>query len=356
MSSASFDQRPLPKSFILELTQRCNNACQHCYTAWGAPALAYRQRSRGELPTAAMKEIISKLHEEASPQVIGISGGEPLMREDLPELLAFIRQRGIAPYLITNGTLLTPEIAKAIKENKSSCEITLLSIRPEIHDALAGRRGARDEAIHGIANLVVAGAQPVAVFVATRLNYMDLYRTAELAITLGAAAVSYNRLNLGAYNLPMADRLLPTPEMIRENLDMLDALAEKYGVPVTIGVVIEPCVVDCRKYERLQFGFCPLGGEGSYFTIDPQGYIRICNHSPTILGNIRTDHFPDIYYHHPYMQAFRETWPEECQDCPPDLKTLCSGGCKAAAEQCRGGLQHVDPFVSLSLGQRVEAQ
>jgi radical SAM protein with 4Fe4S-binding SPASM domain len=115
-------------------------------------------------------------------------------------------------------------------------------------------------------------------------------------------------------------------------------------------------VVDCRKYERLQFGFCPLGGEGSYFTIDPQGYVRICNHSPTILGNILTDHFPDIYYHHPYVQEFRETWPEECQNCPPDLKTLCGGGCKAAAEQCRGGLQHVDPFVSLSLGQRIAVQ
>lgn len=350
-STSTLDQRPLPKSFILELTQRCNNACQYCYTAWNAPALGYRQRSSGELPTAACKKIISRLQDEAAPQVIGISGGEPLLREDLPELLAFIRKRGITPYLITNGTLLTAEIARAIKDYKSACEITLLSFRPEIHDALAGRRGARDAAIQGMANLAVAGAQPVMVFVATRLNYMDLYRTAELGITLGAAAISYNRLNLGAYNYPMADRLLPTPSMIRENLDMLEALAEKYGVPVTIGVVIEPCVVDTRPYQHLQFGFCPQAGEGSYFTIDPQGNVRICNHSPTILGNLLHDSFTEIYYNHPYVHQFRQTWPVECQDCDPELKELCGGGCKAAAEQCRGGLEHVDPFVSISLGE-----
>ncbi len=350
----SFQERPLPKSFILELTQRCNNVCQYCYTAWSAPALHYRQRSHGELSTGQVKNIIAKLQDEAAPKIIGISGGEPSLREDLPELLAFIRRRGMAPYLITNGTLMTHELAQVIAEYKSTCEITLLSFRPEIHDALAGRRGARDEAIHGIANLVVAGARPAAVFVATRLNYMDLYRTAELAITLGAAAVSYNRINLGAHNLPLAGRLLPTPAMIRENLDMLEALAEKYGVPVFIGVVIEPCVVDVRSYKHLQFGWCPLAGEGSYFTIDPQGNIRICNHSPTILGNIRRDHFPDIYYHHPYVSLFRETWPVECLDCDPDLKALCGGGCKAAAEQCCGGLEHVDPFVSISLGEKLK--
>jgi len=351
----SFKQRPLPKTFILELTQRCNNRCQYCYTPWGAPALQYRRHSSGELSTAQLKNIIAKLQDEAAPQVIGISGGEPLLRQDLPELLAYIRGQGIAPLLITNGALMSHEIARVITEYKSSCEITLLSFRSEIHDALAGRRGARDEAIHGIANLVVAGARPVAVFVATRLNYMDLYRTAELAITLGASVVSYNRLNLGAHNLPLADRLLPTPEMIRENLDMLEALAEKYGVPVTIGVVIEPCVVDVRNYKHLHFGWCPLAGEGSYFTIDPQGNIRICNHSPTILGNIRRDHFPDIYYKHPYVRLFRDTWPVECQNCDPELKALCGGGCKAAAEQCYRDLQHVDPFVTISLGEKAES-
>ena len=340
--------RGIPDHFILELTQRCNNRCLYCYTAWGAPRLNYNPNNQGEMSTREVKNVIAKLQDETGLKTIGLSGGEPLLREDVPDLLSYIRRRGIAPYLITNATLLNKEAAQAIANAKSGCEITLLSFRPEVHDMLAGRRGARDQAIAGITNLAAAGIPPAVVFVATKINYMDLYRTAELAVTVGAAALSYNRLNLGAHNLQFADRLLPSPSMIRENLDMLESLAEKYGVPIAAAVVIEPCVVDVRKYKHIQFGWCPLCSESSYFAIDPVGNVRICNHSPTILGNIRSQSFLDIYFQHPYLQVFRETWALECQDCDPELKRLCGGGCKAAAEQCYGNLEHVDPFVTIS--------
>jgi len=172
-------------------------------------------------------------------------------------------------------------------------------------------------------------------------------QAAELAIALGATGLMYNRMNLGAYNLHFADRLLPSPAMIRENLEMLEALDDKYKLPIVVSVVVEPCVVDVRNYPSLHFGWCPLAGERSYFTIDPVGNVRICNHSPTIVGNIHRDHFPDIYYHHPYVRRFRETWPVECAECAPELKEMCGGGCKAAGEQCFGTLERVDPFVTL---------
>jgi radical SAM protein with 4Fe4S-binding SPASM domain len=107
-------------------------------------------------------------------------------------------------------------------------------------------------------------------------------------------------------------------------------------------------VVDVRKYKNISVGWCPLAGPESYFTIDPTGNIRICNHSPVVLGNIRRQKFADIYYKHPYVRRFRETWPAECAGCAPDLKQLCCGGCKAAAEQCYGTPERVDPFVILS--------
>jgi radical SAM protein with 4Fe4S-binding SPASM domain len=189
---------------------------------------------------------------------------------------------------------------------------------------------------------------PAVVFVATRLNCMDLYRTAELAIGLGASTLAYNRLNLGAYNLQYADELLPTADMVRADLEALELLGEKYGIPIAVSVVIEPCVVDFKPYPKVKFGWCPLGGAGSYFAIDPAGNLRLCNHSPTVLGNLRRQSFLDIYTHHPYIRKFRETLPEECRDCDPELKAVCNGGCKAAAEQCYGSLEHVDPFVSLN--------
>jgi radical SAM protein with 4Fe4S-binding SPASM domain len=159
----------------------------------------------------------------------------------------------------------------------------------------------------------------------------------------------YNRVNLSTYNLPYADRLLPAPEMIRENLQTLDEIGGKYKFSIAVSVVIEPCVVDTRPYRNIHFGWCPLAGENAYFTIDPFGDVRICNHSPVILGNIRQGGFAEIYRNHPYVQAFRDTWPAECNGCDPELRTMCRGGCKAAAEQCYGTLSRLDPFVKMSL-------
>ena len=336
----------LPKTFVLELTRRCNHRCLYCYTSWQAPELGYPGNGH-ENSLDEVKEIILRLQDQAPVENIALSGGEPLLRHDIEEIVDFVRRRGISPILISNGALLSADTVAATRE-ATTYEVTLLSHRREVHDRLAGVPGAWDDAVHGMANVRQGRGSLVAVFIATRLNYMDLYRTAELAIALGADGMMYNRINLGASNMRMARELLPTPEMIEENLEALVGLQRQYGLVVAISVVIEPCVVDVSKYPTLHFGWCPQAGPDSYFTVDPSGNIRICNHSPTILGNIKHDDFGDIYRHHPYVAAFRETWPAECKDCAPELKAQCGGGCKAAAEQCYGTLARVDPFVTLS--------
>ena len=115
---------------------------------------------------------------------------------------------------------------------------------------------------------------------------------------------------------------------------------------ISISIVIEPCLVDIRKYKHIHFGWCPKGGDNSCFTVDPVGNLRTCNHSPVILGNLKRDRFADIFYHHPYVRSFRESMPAECLDSA--LKEVCRGGCCAAAEQCYGTPERVDPFVTLS--------
>lgn len=346
-NSSDKEPKQLPEMIIMELTKRCNNLCQYCYTAWGAPELNYDQGRQNEMTTMELKEIITKLHSEIPLKSIGISGGEPLLREDLCEIVSFIKDKGIVPIIISNGTLLA---VSNLGEEVSGVtfEITLLSYRKEIHDQLVGRRGAWDKVIDGMAEIRQLGGVPVTAFIATKLNYMDLFKTGELAIALGSEALMYNRMNLGAHNMRFVDQLLPTPTMIEENLGMLGEMQTKYNLPTAISVVIEPCVVDISKYKDIRFGWCPLAGERSYFTIDPVGNIRICNHSPTVLGNIKRDSFLDIYYNHPYVRSFRETLPMECIDCEPELKQMCQGGCKAAGEQCYGTISQVDPFVKLN--------
>jgi len=343
----SFESRPLPKTVILELTRRCNNKCLYCYTVWGNPDQNYDGGCQSEMSTQELKDVVGRLQEEVHIEDIGLSGGEPTLREDLPEILSYLQEKGISSTIITNGTLLSDDL---IDKTVDMClyEITLLSFRREIHDQLAGRSGAWDEAVAGMARLKRAGGTFVAVFVATKLNYRDLPRTLELAMVLGAKGLMYNRLNLSSHNLSRADELLMTPEMIEQNLNSLEELGKKYGLPIAASVVIEPCVVDIRKYRHVQLGWCPLAGEESYFTIDPAGNIRICNHSPVILGNIKRDSFPDIYYKDRYVRSFHEEVPEECRNCQSEFSGVCCGGCKAAAEQCYGTIKRADPFVALN--------
>ncbi len=344
-SSPDWEARRLPKRFVLELTWRCNHACQYCYRFWPASRLRRDPDNLPALTTRELEDVIAKLQDEAPVESIALSGGEPLLRPDLPKLVSFMEKRGIAAAVISNGELLTETVIDRVGQD-ATFEISLLSHKPEVHDRLAGRQGAWDAAVTAMANLRKARRPFVGVFVATRANASDLRKTVEVLIALGAYAVMYNRLNLSRQHRKNADRLLPTIDMVEENLRDLDDMAGEYGLATTVSVVIEPCVVDVRKYPRLNFGWCPRGGEDSYFTIDPVGDVRICNHSPVVLGNIRTDRFQDIYASQP-VRAYYETWPEECAECPAELRTMCGGGCRAAAEQWYGTIGRVDPFVEL---------
>jgi radical SAM protein with 4Fe4S-binding SPASM domain len=336
----------LPKAFVLELTRCCNNNCGYCYNVWRSPEFAYERECPGEMSTREVKETIAKLQNEMPVAAIALSGGEPMLRSDLPEIIAFIRSRGMKTLLVTNGTLLTEERVEATMAG-GMYEVPLLSCRREVHDRLVGRSGAWDAVVEGMMNVHISGGHLSVVFVATRQNWMDLHATARLAMVLGANELLYNRMNVGAANLRFAEELVPTSAMIEENLHTLDELAVKYSLRVCADLVIEPCVVDVRKFNHVNFGWCPLAGELSAFVIDPVGNIRICEHSPVILGNIKWDRFRDLY-HHPYVESFRTTWPQECEDCEPGLKEMCRGGCKAAAAQVYGSMNHVDPFVRMN--------
>ena len=87
-------------------------------------------------------------------------------------------------------------------------EVPLLSWRREVHDRMVGREGAWDAVVEGMMNVHMAGGHLTVVFVATRQNWKDLHATAQLAMMLGADELLYNRINVGAANLRLADELL----------------------------------------------------------------------------------------------------------------------------------------------------
>ncbi len=141
------DKKPV---VVWNMTKACNLKCQHCYahaTAGPAPS---------ELTTAQAKAMIDDLAQYGAP-VILFSGGEPLMRPDLPELARYAVGKGMRAVISTNGTLIDADKAKELKDiGLSYVGVSLDGMQP-MHDKFRGVPGAFDQALNGIRNCLGAG-------------------------------------------------------------------------------------------------------------------------------------------------------------------------------------------------------
>jgi len=336
-------------SLVFEVTQRCNHACDHCYNAWKNTR---PYPNTGELGTAETLAMLGKVLDESGAHLVSLSGGEPMLRKDIFEIADYLAARSVAANLITNGSLVTEgAIARLAPEKISVWELPLLSADRAVHDRMSGSAGAFDRVTMALANLKAARQRVVTVFVATRANLATWPETAELAFALGADGIMLNRFNPGGEGARHIKQLQASPEELARVLDQAEAISEKYGIPISCSIAMPPCLFHTARYKHLTFGFCAAGTERAYYTIDPVGNLRPCNHSPTILGNVREMNFWDLVDSRA-ARDFTAARPEFCAGCR--LETTCLGGCKAAAEACCGDVQAMDPFLAAFAGQAVK--
>ena len=387
-------------SFVFELTQRCNHDCLHCYNAWKNPV----DYPMGELSTDETLAMLAKMLDETGASLVTLSGGEPLLRDDVYEIVDFLVKRGVAINFITNASLLdeaaiarlvdgpaaptlvipsegrpsaaeveeslrapapfaksgaerpaqsqersldklgmTERGGEAPSHRISIFEVPLLSCERVIHDTMSGAAGAFDKMTNAVAELKLRRQRVVGVFVATKLNLPTWRETAELGIALGVDGIMFNRFNPGGRGIENIARLQAAPAELQAALDEAERICEEYDFPISCSIAMPPCLFDTARYRRLTFGFCAAGTERAYYTLDPLGNVRPCNHSPTILGNIRTATFEAMATGRA-MRDFKAARPEFCRGCK--LETACLGGCKAAAEAACGDVWAMDPFLS----------
>jgi radical SAM protein with 4Fe4S-binding SPASM domain len=332
-------------SLIFEITQRCNHDCPHCYNAWKND----QPYPMGELGTADTIALLGKALYETGAAHVTLSGGEPLLRRDIYAIVDFLKARGIVINLISNGALLTAEtIAPFLPDKISIFELPLLSCERAIHDRMSGSPGAFDRTTLAMAELKATGQRVVGVFVATKLNLPQWRETAELAFALGLDGIMFNRFNPGGEGYKNLELLQSSPADLQQALDIAEAVAEEYQMPISCSIPMPPCLFKTEQYKRLGFGFCAAGTARAYYTIDPLGNLRPCNHSNTILGNIRERNFWDMV-DSAAMREFVAASPEFCSGCR--MEKTCLGGCKAAAQVCFGGACAMDPFLAAFQGQ-----
>ena len=166
----SEDKRPV---VVWNITRRCNLKCVHCY------AHAKDIPFDNELTTDQGKELIDDLAAFGSPVML-FSGGEPLVRKDLPQLAAYAVEKGMRAVISTNGTLITPKMARTLKEIGLSYVGISLDGMKEINDRFRGVSGAFRSALEGIKNSQDAGIKVGLRFTVNKFNVMEIPKIFQL--------------------------------------------------------------------------------------------------------------------------------------------------------------------------------
>ena len=194
----SSDKRPV---VVWNVTRRCNLKCVHCYAH--AKNIAFDN----ELSTSEGKTLIDDLAEFGVP-VILFSGGEPLVRKDLPELADYAVKKGMRAVISTNGTLITPQIARTLKDIGLSYVGISLDGMEEINDRFRGVKGAFRLALKGIENCKKAGIKVGLRFTINKSNTGQISEIFKLLEEMDIPRVCF-------YHLVYAGR---GSELVKEDL------------------------------------------------------------------------------------------------------------------------------------------
>lgn len=333
---------------FLDVTNRCNLACEHCFTA------ALPASSVGELDTGQLKGLISDL---AAMEVrrIAFGGGEPLMRPDFEELVAHCTDVGIRTHLGTAGMLLTPRrLAALVEAGLESVQVSIDSLRPEVHDRLRGQPGLLDKALEAADRVLEAD---LGLIVATTVMSINLEELGEIMAGLQDRGVPVHRL---IRMIPVGRGESPTRELAPEPRALFETMLEirrrfgrhLHGTPWSVFGFLVP---DADPGQRLAHHPLPNGCEAGKVSCDilPDGKVVPCNYfgtadAPFVAGSVTEEPFHEIWQRSPLLQWFRSmdggTMDGTCTGC--QLSSNCGKGCRAVAYLATGSLTEHDPTCS----------
>ncbi len=348
-----YQRRPV---VVWNVTKQCNLYCQHCY------ASADREVAPGELRTAEGKRLLDELAGYGVPVVL-FSGGEPLVREDLVELVDYADDRGIRPVLSTNGTLITPETATELREAGLKYAGISVDGMPERNDRFRGREGAFDAAVRGIEATLEAGIKTGLRYTITERNVADLEAVVELLHEIGVDRFCFYHLDYGGRGADISDVDLDPLEK-RTAVETLCELTRAYydrgeaietllvGNYADAAFLVEYVAAELGReaatavYRKLQRNGGDPAGE-RVADVDYQGNVHLTQFwQGYSLGNVRDRPFSAIWDDeaNPLLTRLRERESHlsgRCVDC--SYKGICRGGSRLRALAVHGDIDAPDP-------------
>lgn len=326
----------------INLTQRCNLRCAHCY--FDAHA---RRHADGELSAAEVHKVLDEVARRGTETMVVLTGGEPLLRRDLEEIVAHGARRGLAMVVGTNGTLLTGERAQSLKAaGVMGCGISLDSLDPRHHDDFRGVTGAWAKALSGIENCRHHDLSFQIHFTVTEHNAGEVPAMIDFARESGARVLNVFFLVCTGRGQSLSDITPQRYEQVLEQL--LDAQAKTPDL-----IIRARCAPHFKRIAHQRNPDSMLNriggrdGDGCiagthYCRITSDGAVTACPYIPLAEGNIRHRPFGEIWDHAPGFQRLRApTLGGTCGVC--EYRELC-GGCRARALAHSGEIMDADPW------------
>jgi radical SAM protein with 4Fe4S-binding SPASM domain len=319
-----------PYDFFVQwhLTERCNLRCRHCYQSGAVSEMSY-QEICGAIDNvrSAFKSWVTEYDMQMSPS-FHFTGGEPLLRKDLFEILGYVRDRGFSVSLMSNGTLIDSDMARRIREaGVSDVQISLDGLEVT-HENLRGK-GSFSRTLAGIRNLVAQGVEANINLTVSRINMGETSELVHLAEELVVGAIAFSRLVPTGRGKKLSSEALSREE-VAHFYDELQKFKDKSKVVVTSRdplAAISGMEGDVPQTE-MPVGGCAAGIFGVTITAD--GTIMPCRRMDLPIGNIKEVSFRELWVESPVLWSLRkrEVYQNGCGSCR--YWSVCRG-CRAIA-------------------------
>lgn len=327
-----------PFGLLAELTYRCPLHCLYC-----SNPLQLRQET-AELTTSEWQRVIVEASQLGVLHIL-FSGGEPLVRKDLPILVSTAHEAGMYTNLITSARGLTRPRLQQLKEaGLDSIQISFQADEARLADVIAGTIA--HERKRQAARLVREYGIPLTVNVVLhRANLARLPQMITLAEELDAQRLELANTQFLGWALQNRDALLPTRQQVDEAAAIARAAQKRLRGRMEVVYVQPDYYLDRPKP-------CMYGWGHRYLTVNPYGIVLPCQTASAIpslhFDSIREHSLHWLWHESEAFQRFRgsEWMPEPCQSCP--RKEIDFGGCRCQAFLLTGDATNTDPVCSLS--------
>ena len=298
-----------PIEVMFEIEPSCNFSCHFCFNKI---SFAEQGREIKKYTTDEAKIIITKIA-EAKIEIIRFTGGEPLLRKDIFELIKFAHDLGLKVWLNTNGSLVNPETLKKIKGLVENVLIPIESSDPLEEEKITGFKNSLEKKLEAVKLLKHAGIKTVRVgTVAIPDNIKNFYKLSELILNLP--------IDEWEFYYPVGGNLEKSE--IESLVDQILELRKKTKKEIIIANSIPFCKIDEPQKLNLVCRGALFDNGHSRLVIDPRGFVK-----PHYFVNKNIGNPEDIMsaWNHEYVRALRnlDFLPEECRGCR--FKFKCRG-------------------------------